>query len=356
MATMMKGPALKKMAPWVLLLMVIGFGLQRQKTPQPEVHSVTHLAMGTLFTVSVWGVPESAADAAVAQAFARIRDIESWASRQIKSSLVYKINHAPPSEFFHVPEELALIVETALKVKTLSHGAFDPGLAYLLDLWGFGHGAPDVGKVPDKKDIQAWLEARHRKSGDGIHLDRPKNGAPTIRLDDPAFALDLGAIAKGYALDQAMEALERTGIHNALIIGGGDMIIAGSKGGKPWRIGIQHPRDHDKVMAAAEVVGHMAMATSGDYERFFMADGERQHHIFDSRTGTPSRSGLISVSVQMDKLMMADALSTAIFVLGMEKGQEFVKHLKGVEVLMVTEKGERWKSPGFQGQWLEGPQ
>ncbi|MBF0152971.1 MAG: FAD:protein FMN transferase [Magnetococcales bacterium] len=345
---------LKKLLPIVLLPLFFCFWLLWKKPPHQEVHSTTRVAMGTLVTVSTWGVRGPEEERAIARVFGSISEMESLAGRLAKSSPVYKINHAKPGTLLEIPEELATILETGLEMRKSSHGAFDPGLASLLDLWGFSNGVPDIGKVPEAQSIHAWIEERKKNPEYGVHLNKTRDGSRTIQLDGPAFALDLGAIAKGYALDRAMETMKRSGIENALIIGGGDMIMAGSKGGQPWRIGIQHPRDHDKIMAFAEITGEMAMATSGDYERFFMAEGERQHHILDPQTGRPSRSGLISVSIQTKKSMMADALSTAVFVLGMEKGKELIGKLEGVEGMLVKENGERWMSPGFKGQWLEG--
>lgn len=352
----MNGTTLKRWGPFVLMLIIFSFWLVWKKPPvHQEVHSTTHLAMGTLVTVSTWGVKTPAEEKAVAQVFARIDQVESLASRQKEGTPVYQINHAAPETPVVVPEELATILTAGLAMHTASNGAFDPGLGFLLDLWGFGHGVPEVGKIPAVTELTAWLNAREKHTDYGIKLVKETGGSITVQVAGYAFALDLGAIAKGYALDQAMETMKQSGVQNGLIIGGGDMIIAGSKGGNPWRIGIQHPRDHDKIMASSEIMGDMAMATSGDYERFFMVDGEREHHILDPQTARPSRSGLISVSIQTKKAMTADMLSTAVFVMGMEKGRRFIEKMEGVEGMLVMENGERWKSPGFQGQWLEGP-
>ncbi|MBF8271650.1 MAG: FAD:protein FMN transferase [Magnetococcales bacterium] len=343
--------------PWFLPLVLVFwfFGKKPSEPSVEQVHSTTRLAMGTLVTVSTWGVKGPSEEKAVDRVFTRISQIESLASRQDKSSPVYKINHAPTKKTWPVPEELATIVQKGLEIKKISHGAFDPGLVFLLDLWGFANGVPDVGKIPESQAISSWLENRKNHLEEGIRVEKSPDGTYTLQLDDVSFALDLGAIAKGYALDKAMETMKQAGVANALIIGGGDMVIAGSKGGKPWRIGIQHPRDHDKIMAFSEIVGDMSMATSGDYERFFMVDGERQHHILDPETGRPSRSGLISVSIQAKEGMLADALSTAVFVMGMEKGKAFIEKWEGIEGMLVAENGERWKSVGFKGQWLDGP-
>ncbi|MBF0110977.1 MAG: FAD:protein FMN transferase [Magnetococcales bacterium] len=348
--------ALKKYIIPVSLLLIILFWLVRWQPDRHDVHTTTQLAMGTLVSLSVWGTKPENEEKVFAAVFEKIRQLEAVASRQDVNSIVYRINHAPSGEKFTIPSELTHIVAKGLQVHLLSGGAFDPGLAHISDLWGFTQGVPEVEKIPEKRLIDAWLEKRKQCFDYGIHLKLPDNdsdGPGLLWLADDSFALDLGAIAKGYILDQAMAVLKREGIINALIVGGGDMIIAGAKGDQPWRIGIQHPRDRDKVMASVEVLQDMALATSGDYERFFMADGQRQHHILDPKTGHPARSGLISVSIQAREAMIADALSTAVFVLGMEKGKALIERLEGVEGMLVQENGERWKSSRFPGQWLE---
>ncbi|MBF0423613.1 MAG: FAD:protein FMN transferase [Magnetococcales bacterium] len=351
---MMRDLHFKPIVPLLLLLAFLGFWLLWKNPSHQELHATTRLAMGTLVSVSTWGATEAEDENGVNWVFSRIKEVESWASKQIPSSLVYKINHSPKGTLLEVPEELVTVVHTGLEIRNLSGGAFDPGLGYLVDLWGFGNGVAEEGKIPETQKIAAWLEERNKHHDFGIQWVKTANGGMAIQWGGFAYELDLGGIAKGYAMDLAMESLKLSGIPNALIVAGGDMIIAGSKGGKPWRIGIQHPRDHNKVMAFAEITGDMAMSTSGDYERFFMANGERQHHILDPKTGKPSRSGLISVSIQTSTSIKADALSTAVFVLGMKEGKALIEKLDGVEGMLVHENGERWKSPGFKGQWLEG--
>ncbi len=350
----MRGLHLKKAIPLLMLLAFLCFWLVWKRPSHQELHTTTRLAMGTLVKVSTWGTTASEDDNGVNLVFAKINAVESWASKQIPSSLVSRINHAQKGTVWDVPEEWVTVVKAALEIRTLSDGAFDPGLGYLLDLWGFGNGVAEEAKIPETEKISAWLDARNKQPDFGIQWVQSTHGNQAIQWGGFSYELDLGGIAKGYAMDLAMESLKRSGIANALIVAGGDMIIAGSKGGTPWRIGIQHPREHDKVMAFAEITGDMAMSTSGDYERFFMANGERQHHILDPKTGRPSRSGLISVSIQTAKSIQADALSTAVFVLGMAKGKALIEKLHGVEGMLVHENGERWKSPGFKGQWLEG--
>ncbi len=150
--------------------------------------------------------------------------------------------------------------------------------------------------------------------------------------------------------------MQESGINNVLVNAGGDLRGIGGKGDKPWRVGIQHPRDRQRVIVATSwpqgAGSDMAMVTSGDYERFFLHDGERFHHILDPKSGYPARSGLLSVSVQAANATTADALSTAFFVLGEEESRKIVEGLPGVETLLVRDDGSHWRSAGFRGEWL----
>ena len=147
--------------------------------------------------------------------------------------------------------------------------------------------------------------------------------------------LDLGAIAKGYIIDEAGKVLIANNIDNFIINAGGDMVIRGKRGNKPWKVGLQHPRDTSKVMAHIEIEdARTTIVTSGDYERAFIHNGERYHHILDPETGYPAK-GLISVTIKALDAKVADALSTAIFVMGAEKGLALIERLEDVEGVLV---------------------
>jgi thiamine biosynthesis lipoprotein len=172
------------------------------------------------------------------------------------------------------------------------------------------------------------------------------------------MSLHLGAIAKGYAVDQAMEVLKKNGIRHALINAGGDLKVLGErKQGQPWNIGLQHPR-HPEKMIASFTLSDKAVATSGDYQKYFIKDNTRYHHILAPANGMPAR-GMISCTLIAETVMDADALATAVFVLGPDKGLKLIDSLDGVEGMMVTESGptlfsENFKSqPGFVLQGLK---
>jgi thiamine biosynthesis lipoprotein len=176
-----------------------------------------------------------------------------------------------------------------------------------------------------------------------LHLDGRR-----VEKAHPALTVDLGAIAKGYAIDRAAEVLRRAGIESAAINAGGDIRLIGDHGARPWRIAIQHPRDSARPLATLELAD-AAVVTSGDYERFFEQDGVRYHHIFDPRTGYPA-GRCQSVTVVAPSAALADALSTAVFVLGPEEGFALLQRFPEAEGLIVAADGTPQASPGLEAK------
>ncbi|MBF0127808.1 MAG: FAD:protein FMN transferase [Magnetococcales bacterium] len=310
------------------------------------------MLMGTLVSISTWGVGETVGARAVGLAFDEMARIEALMSRMRPQSVVAQLNRGKRGEERVVPAELGGLLEQGLELGRRSGGAFDIGLAPLSDLWGFSLDPPPTAPPPADA-LAGWLEERGSMSGSGIDIGpAPDN---RLRLANGSVGLDLGGIAKGHAVDRAMEVLRREGVENALINAGGDMLVAGSKGGTPWHVGLRDPRDQSGVVAVLELAGRVALSTSGDYERFFMLDGVRYHHILDPRTGHPARSGLVSVSIQAPDSTIADGLSTAVFVLGETAGLALLRHHPGCEALLIREDGGHVRTGGFQGRWVKKP-
>ncbi len=263
-------------------------------------------------------------DAAVEAAFDEIKKLEELFGRRQKGSDIWKINRSPGISVSVSPETYKLI-EDGLNFSKISNGAFDITLGRVIKLWDFEDAKPSV---PDAVDIEHALKGVGAKS---VLLDK---AALTITPLN-AVKIDLGAIAKGYIIDEAGKVLIANKIDNFIINAGGDMVIRGKRGDKPWKVGLQHPRDTGKVMAHIEIEDDKtAIVTSGDYERAFIHNGERYHHILDPKTGYPAK-GLMSVTIKTLDAKVADALSTAIFVMGAEKGLALIERLEDVEAVLV---------------------
>ncbi|MBI5893748.1 MAG: FAD:protein FMN transferase, partial [Deltaproteobacteria bacterium] len=174
--------------------------------------------------------------------------------------------------------------------------------------------------------------------------DRNSN---TVKLGRKGMRINLGGIAKGYIVSQAAEKIKSKGIKKGIIHAGGDMFVFNESDNKPFKIGIQHPREKDKIIGTIEILNG-AVATSGDYERFFIKDGIRYHHIMDPKTGFPA-SKIRAVTIVAKDGTMADAISTAVFVMGLEDGMKLIEKLPDIEGLIIDANGNVHLSSGLKG-------
>ena len=285
-------------------------------------------------------------DGAITAAFQEIARVERLAAKGGEGELA-RVNREAHERPVEVSDELFALLKEALKYRELTSGKFDISLGKLIDLWGFGEGGPVPSQVPSAEEIAGLLPDRE------VALDEVDR---TVRLG-PNAALDLGGIAKGYAVDRAIQVLKDHGVKAALIDAGGEIRVLGGKPGRlfsrsPFRIAIQHPRDESKILGIVKLEGDRAIATSGDYERYFIEDGIRYHHILDPATGRPAR-GCISVTIIAPTALAADALASGVFVLGPKLGMELIERLPGVEGIIVDPKGRIYRSSGLKELKLE---
>jgi thiamine biosynthesis lipoprotein len=252
-----------------------------------------------------------------------------------------------------VDAELALVLGAAAEMAEASGGSFDVTLHRLKRAWGLATG--DTGSVPDTSEIAAAMRGNPVfKSGPGDHPEehppyRLLDGNRLVVLRD-SLSLDLGGIAKGYAVDRMHAMLDSMGFPTHLVQAGGDMRLGGHKDG-PWRVGIRHPRRPDTVGGSLTLPHPLAISTSGDYERFFIQDSVRYHHIFNPRTGRPARP-YCSVTVITSTSLGADALTKPLFVLGPEKGLPLLARFHAEALWVRDDAGALCaiSSPGMAGK------
>lgn len=303
----------------------------------------SRIIMGTSVEITVSQTDSQKAKEAMDAAFREVERIDWLMSHYRQGSEVSQITrHAGEKEIVVSPETLE-VVERALYFSRLSGGAFDITIGPVFRLWNFREG-----KIPDKKSLQENLKkVDYRK----IKVDRAKS---SVYLETRGMELDLGAIAKGYAVDRAAAVLGKEGIQNFLVAAGGDLTVSGAKGnGVPWTIGIQHPRLPSELMAKLRPV-QAAVATSGDYKKFFFRGGERYHHILTPSTGLPARE-CQSVTIMAPSAMDADALATSVFVLGPKKGFALLERLPDVQAIIVDRRGSVLLSPHWPPGILSPP-
>jgi len=301
------------------------------------------VAMGTIIEITLIGDDEEAANKAVLQAFQEIKRIETLMSPWLDSSDVTRINRSAGKAWLKVSPETMEVIKKAQEISELSEGGFDITIGPLTELW----------REARKKKIPPSIEEVKEKLGlvNFKNIETDQEGK--VFLKKKGMAIDLGGIAKGYAVDRAFELLKSLEYRNLIINAGGDLRVGGLKNNQPWSIGIQNPRESQKLLARISV-SDMAVVTSGDYERFFNYEGKRYHHIFNPKDGFPT-DDCQSVTVLCKEGMIADALATAVFVLGPEKGYSLCRKLDGVECLIVDKEGKTIISPGLKGRISFGP-
>jgi len=290
-----------------------------------KYHQIT---MGTVVEITLVGEEEQIARKAALQAFQEIKRIEYLMSPWIESSDVSRINRSAGKEWIKISSETIEVIKKAQEVSELSGGGFDITVSPLVQLW---RKAREKGIPPPMQEIKENLSLVNFR-------DVTFNSEGRVFLKKEGMAIDLGGIAKGYAVDKAFELLRDLGYKNLIVNAGGDLRVGGSKPEGPWSIGIQHPRDPEKIMARISV-SDTAVATSGDYEKFFIHQGKRYHHILNPKNGSPAEE-CQSVTVLHNEGARADALATAIFVLGPEKGYSVCQRQKGVDCLIVDKEGK----------------
>jgi thiamine biosynthesis lipoprotein len=309
--------------------------------PQPEY------VLGTICSVNLYeqGRPEL-----YSEIFRRFRELEDILSANRDDTDLAAVNKNAGAVPVKVRPELIEVLEKALEYTEKSGGVFDPSVGPLVKLWGIGN---DKARVPDEEKIREALDLIDYRE---IEIDKNEG---TVFLKRAGMSLDLGAIAKGYAADEAVKILAREGVAQAIIDLGGNIFALGEKkaeksfkdffrrlfSGGPeedasadktfWRVGIQDPGEARGRYIGVLNVKNKSVVTSGIYERFFEEGGKRYHHIFSPKNGFPIENGLLSVTIAADHSIDADAPSTTAFALGWEKGRELITSVPGAEGIFV---------------------
>ncbi len=283
--------------------------------------------MGTLAEITVVTKDKESAYGAIDFAFAEIKRIEQLMSRYDPESALSRLNQRAGEEFVETDKELLYLITKSIRLSKLSKGAFDVTVAPLIEAYGFDKTIEGNFVLPSREEIGRGLNL---VGSDKIIIDENNR----VRFSLSGMKLDIGGIAKGYAVDRAIEILKQRGIDKALVNLGGNIFALGSprKGG--WQIGMQHPEIKDRIWAKIEL-NNKAVATSGNYERFFTAQGERYGHIISPKTGLPVGT-VLGATIIASSALEADGLSTAVFVLGAQEGMELIESIKGVEGVIIS--------------------
>lgn len=329
------------------LLVVIMFAAACTRQLAPRSSALRLIAraapsMGSELRVSVWAADEKSVEnafEAIVTEFDRLEDVMSnWR----EDSEVQRINAAAGKHPVPVSSEMRDVFRSARQISEWTEGKFDVTFGVLSGLWKFDYQNKD-GSIPNHAEVE-----RRRKFIDYRQLVVDEQ-AGTAFLRREGMVVHLGGIGKGFAVDRARDILGKRGFHNYMIQFGGDMYVAGLSGERPWRLGIQDPRGPADQSFASVDLSDSTFSTSGDYERYFIKDGRRYHHIIDPATGEPAM-GCRSVTIMAKSATVADGLSTGVFILGPEAGMALIERLPDVEGVIVGANNQVLISSGLKSR------
>lgn len=316
----------------ISLLVVLQYHILNRETTRTE------FGMGTVISEVIYGPDSEAAADCIRQCMTDLEYRElSW---RMETAAVAQWNQqlAQGNSVSLTPRQKSWLEDT-LKMGTASGGALDITLHPIIGLWGIEEEQPSV------PEDGAILQALEQTGLERLHIST--DGRLYAKRQD--CTVDLGAVGKGIAADEVRNCLEQQRVTGAVVSIGGTVLVYGKKpGGKDWQVGIQHPREgQGSVLGVLTVKQDAVVSTSGDYEKYFIADGIRYHHIFDPETGRPADSGLVSVTVVSERGLISDGLSTACFVLGYEKSLPLLEQYNA-EGIFVTSEGTVYLTEGLQ--------
>ena len=296
--------------------------------------------MGSQLQLSAWTTDEKRAFEVFDQVHREFDRLENLLSVWKDGSDVVRINNNAGITPVKVSRETLEVLTAARQASELTRGKFDITFGALSDIWRFDHDQDNV--IPDRSLIETRLKRIDYRA---VEIDAT---AGTAFITRPGTRIHLGGIGKGYAIDRAVAMLKARGLTDFMIQFGGDLYVAGTNGGKPWKLAIADPRGSHEPFATVQM-SDGTFSTSGDYERFFMKDGKRYHHLIDPDFGEPAMWSR-SVTIVTNRAVMADVLSTGVFIMGPGEGMKLVEELPDVEAVIVTAENEVLVSSGLNGR------
>jgi len=341
-----------KIKPIILIIMIIlvlGALIMAPRlfTPRSaagEVWEESDFILGTVVRIKLYDPPQPKL---FDELFAEIREYENLLSLNLPDSHISRINNAAGTKPVVVDPEVFEVIQEGLRYGALSKGRFDITIGPLVNLWHIGY---DDARVPAPEEIEAALPL--------VDLNRvvTEPAENRVGLETPGMLMDLGAIAKGFIADRIAESLRGRGYERGIINLGGNVLTLGAKPGDvPFRIGIQNPWEpRGESVGVLELVD-LSLVSSGDYERFFIEDGIKYHHILDTATGHPVDNSLTAVTIVSKRSVDGDGLSTSVFAMGLEKGYTLIESLEGIEAIFITKDKKVYLTPGIESIFALSP-
>ena len=326
-------PGAKSNACAVVSLGIVAFFFL-SGTASADWHADARPKMGTEVSVYFWHDDDARGQAIIDEIFAEVDRINASMSTYVESSRISEINRRAADEAVVAGEELFQLIRRSLDISVLTRGAFDITYDSVGQHYDFRER-----RRPDEATVEAErgnIDFRH------VMLD---SAGGTVRFDQKGVRINLGGIAKGYVVERGVDILRQHGVEYGVVTAGGDSRLLGDRRGRPWMIGIRDPREDGEVAISVPLEDE-AISTSGDYERYFDEDGMRYHHIIKPSSGRPVE-GIHSATVIGPDAVMTDALSTSVFVMGVDEGLKLIGCLPDYEAIVIDADGQIYYSTGL---------
>lgn len=305
---------------------IIIFNIISNQNSKQISESKSNFFLNTLINITLYG---EHSDENFEDIFNIIKRYENILSKTIETSDIYKINSSSGISAIKVSDETMNVIDKSIYFSDISFGKFDITIGPIVDSWGIG---TENERIPSEDEISEKLKFVNYKK---IQINDSEN---TVFLPEKEMKIDLGGIAKGYIGDRIIEYIKSQNIQGALVNLGGNILVVGDSGKNngDWNIGVQDPFSDRGSYLGIITLSEGSIVSSGDYERFFVEDGKKYHHIFDTSTGFPVDNEISGVTIFSSYSVDGDALSTSIFALGIEDGIALINSLEGVECIIVT--------------------
>lgn len=328
---------MKKIKSYILIFLLLTLVIIPQTAcSNEEPISKTNYCLDTICQIDIYDMSEDEASGIIDEAFKLCTHYEDLLSKTVEESDIYKINEAGGSAVL-VDDDTIDVLKKGIYYSSLYEGKFDIAVGRLTALWDFHTENP---KLPSKADVADAVKHVNYKD---ISIQGNE-----VRLLDPEMQIDLGGIAKGFICDKITALLQEKGVTSAVINLGGNIATIGSKGGSPFKVGIERPYSDRSAIVGAVEVENKTIVTSGVYERFFEVDGKKYHHILDIKTGYPVKSDIESVTIiaDMGKSVDCDGLSTLCLTLGVKEATKLIESIDGIEAVFIDSDDNITKTSG----------
>lgn len=325
------------------LIIILGGCIKKQEINSKEPLSRTEFLMDTVMTVKIY---DNQSEKTLDKVFSRLKEIEDRMSATIETSDVNKINENAGIKPITVNSDTYFVIKEAKNYAELSNGAYDPTIGPLVDLWDIKSGEKERESIPTLEEIEEKKALINYKD-----LELLDNNQ--VFLNRKNMKINLGGIVKGYAADEVRKILTENKVNAAIIDLGGNVFAHGIKAdGSNWKIGVQNPLEYTGGYLGILQLKNKSIVTSGNYERFFIYNENRYHHILDAKTGYPSENELMGVTIVSDRSIDGDALSTTLFVLGLDDGMELISTIEGAEAVFITKDKSIYMTPGLKDMFI----